>query len=74
MACENCKPTISKKTFYEFKVVMNELTEKYEVLGKDKWRWAEATTPKGAVQGAIACGVPVSKIDFNGNFIPIWEL
>lgn len=74
MECEcNCKP-INKKTFYEFKVVMNELTEKYEVLGKDEWRWAEATTPKGAVQGALACGLPVSKIDFGGHFIPIWEL
>lgn len=73
MACKECEP-ISKKRYYDFKVVMNELTEKFEVLGKDNWRWAEATTPKGAVQGALACGVPVSKIDFNRNFIPIWEL
>jgi hypothetical protein len=74
MNCQcDCKP-IKKEKYYDFKVVMNELTERFEVLGKDGWMWSEATTPKGAVQGALACGLPVSKIDFGGNFIPIWEL
>ena len=66
--------TITAKNLYDFKTVLNEVTERYEVIGKDGWRWAEATTPKGAVQGALACGVPLSKIDFGDNFIPIWEL
>lgn len=66
--------TITAKNLYDFKTVLNEVTERYEVIGKDGWRWSEATTPKGAVQGALACGVPLRKIDFGDNFIPIWEL
>lgn len=65
---------ITKKNFYDFKTILDEETKKFQVIGKDGWMWAEATTPKGAVQGALACGVPLSKIDFGGNFIPIWEL
>ena len=68
---------ISKKTFYNFKVaikgVKDDLTI-YQVIGKDGWKWSEATTPLGAVQGAKACGIPVSQIDFNGNFIPLWKI
>lgn len=66
--------TITKKNFYDFKTILDEETKRFQVIGKDGWMWAEATTPKGAVQGALACGVPLSKIDFGGNFIPIWEL
>ena len=65
---------ITKKNFYDFKTILDEETKKFQVIGKDGWMWAESTTPKGAVQGALACGVPLSKIDFGGNFIPIWEL
>lgn len=65
---------ITKKNFYDFKTILDEETQKFQIIGKDGWMWAEATTAKGAVQGALACGVPLSKIDFGGNFIPIWEL
>ena len=68
---------ISKKNLYDFKIaikgVKDDLTI-YQVVGKDGWRWSEATSPIGAVKGARAVGVPVSKIDFNGNFVPLWEL
>lgn len=33
---------------------------------KDNFRRAEAKTARGAVLGAIACGVPLRDIDFNG--------
>ena len=65
---------ITKKNFYDFKTILDKETQKFQVIGKDGWIWAEATTPKGAVQGALACGVPLKKIDFGNNFIPIWEL
>ena len=79
MVCEcNLKANrigvITKKNFYDFKTILDEETKKFQVIGKDGWMWSEATTPKGAVQGALACGVLLSKIDFGDNFIPIWEL
>ena len=33
---------------------------------KDNFRRAEAKTARGAVLGAIACGIPLRDIDFNG--------
>ena len=40
---------------------------KFQVIdNSDNFRRSEATTPKGAVLGALACGVQIYNIDFNG--------
>ena len=36
------------------------------VVTKDNFRRAEARTARGAVLGAIACGINLRDIDFNG--------
>ena len=38
----------------------------FRVVDEDNFRRAEARTPRGAVLGALACGVQLRDIDFNG--------
>lgn len=64
----------SKKYYYLYKLVFNKVLKKYQVIGKDRWTYSEATNSKGAVQGALAIGIRLSDIDFNGNYVPIREV
>lgn len=38
----------------------------FRVVDEDNFRRAEARTPRGAVLGALACGIQLRDIDFNG--------
>lgn len=42
---------------------------KYQVIDNKNWRWSEATNARGAVLGALACGVQLRDINFNGHKI-----
>ena len=68
------KITIKSKDLFKFKVILNKITEKYEVIGDDGWIWAEATNATGAVNGALACGVPLKDISYNGNYVSFKDL
>lgn len=52
------------------KVDVSEDEELYFVIDEDNWVWGEASTARGAVQGAVACmgggERALSKINFNG--------
>ena len=74
---ETCTSKIGKithKNYFKFRVVLNEFTSKFEVIGQDDFVWAEATSPTGAVNGALACGVPLKEINYNGHYVKFREL
>ena len=51
------------------KRVLDDETVKFEVVGKDNFKWSEATNPKGALFGAMASGVSLKDIEIN-MFVP----
>lgn len=66
--------TIKGKDLFKFKVILNKITEKYEVIGNDGFIWSEATNATGAVNGALACGVQLKDINYNGNYVSFKDL
>ncbi len=66
--------TIKGKDLFKFKVILNKITEKYEVIGNDGFIWSEATNATGAVNGALACGVQLKDISYNGNYVSFKDL
>ena len=64
MACKTCKT--EKEFLYSlFRKMTDEQKESFKVVGKDGFEWAEASSPKGALFGALACGVPLRDIEIN---------
>lgn len=60
MAC-NCN--IEKEFLYTlFRSTKTDEQESFKVIGKDGFEWSEASSPKGALFGALACGVPLRDI------------
>ena len=41
----------------------------FKVVGKDGFEWSEASNAKGALMGALACGVQLRDIEIN-DFVP----
>lgn len=73
------KPTgkigrITLKNYFKFRVVLDEFTSKFQVIGADDFIWSEATSATGAVNGALACGVPLRDINYNGHYVKFKEL
>ena len=61
-----------KQITRDYKVVSEQIADelrKYKVVGPDNFVWATATTATGAVQGALAVGVPLRNIDYNKNYV-----
>ena len=51
------------------KRVLDDENERFEVVGKDGFKWSEATNPKGALFGALAVGINLHDIEIN-TFVP----
>lgn len=49
--------------------VLDDETIKFEIIGKDGFKWAEASNPKGALFGALALGINLRDIEIN-TFVP----
>lgn len=47
------------------KRVLDDETVKFEIIGKDSFKWAEASNPKGALFGALATGINLKDIEIN---------
>ena len=60
---------VEKEFLYSlFKNMENE-KESFKVIGKDGFEWSEASNAKGALMGALACGLQLRDIEIN-QFIP----
>lgn len=62
-----------KKTFkYMYsliKRVLDDETVKFEVVGKDGFKWGDSSSPKGALFDALAVGINLKDIEI-GMFVP----
>lgn len=58
-----------KKTFrYMYSLirrVLDDETVKFEVIGKDGFKWGNSSSPKGALFDALAVGISLSDIEIN---------
>lgn len=58
-----------KKTFrYMYSLirrVLDDETVKFEVIGKDGFKWGNSSSPKGALFDALAVGINLSDIEIN---------
>ena len=48
---------------------IDEKNSKFEIVGNDGFKWAEASNPKGALFGALAIGIKLNDIEIN-TFVP----
>lgn len=62
------KQTFKYMYFLVHKAIDDE-NERFEVIGKDGFKWSEATNPKGALFGALAVGINLRDIEIN-TFVP----
>ena len=66
----NLKPNrigvITVKNLYEFKLALNEVTNRFQVTGKDGHIWGDGASAKGALISACNCGVRLRNIDTYG--------
>lgn len=56
----------------KFKIV-NDETGRFKVVDMEGFAMSDSNSIKGAVIGALACGVPLREINFNEHFVPIKE-
>ena len=56
-------------------VIINdeEVVEKFNVVDVNNEVFSSSVSVKGAVIGALAVGIPLKTINFNGNWVPIKE-
>ena len=57
---------ITTKNLYDFKLALNEVTNRFEVTGKDGHMWGDGASAKGALISACHCGVRLRDIDTYG--------
>ena len=73
MTCKICKPKKIQRT-YRYIIENDDNKETYKVIDiKDGFVFSESKTTKGAVIGALVCGVQLKTINFNGHYVPIKE-
>lgn len=65
---------ITIKDIRDFKLRLNELTQEFEVSGKDGHVWGAGKSSKGAVISACRCGVQLRDIDLSEAYVPIREV
>lgn len=53
--------------------IVSEDGKVFKVISVENEVWSEAHSTKGAVIGAMVCGIRLKDIDFNGNYVPIKE-
>lgn len=58
---------------YMYKIENSE-NGRMKVVDSEGFAFSEATNVKGAVCGALAIGIRLSDIDFNGHYVPIKEV
>lgn len=72
-----CNMTIGDLTpevFKDFKLVLNELTNEYEIEAfEDGFIWGRGKSPKGAVISALNQGIRMKDIDLGRTYVPIHE-
>ena len=80
MTCYECNlensrvGKITLKNFYDYKLALNEVTNRFEVKGKDGHIWGEGASTKGAMISALNCGVRLREIDIRDFYVPIREV
>lgn len=65
---------ITLKNFYDYKLALNEATNRFEVKGKDGHIWGEGASTKGAMISALNCGIRLREIDIHDHYVPIREV
>ena len=66
---------ITVKDYKDFKLVLNNKTNEYEVIGnKDAHIWGRGKSTKGAVISACHCGVRLRDIDISDAYVPLKEV
>lgn len=56
----------------KFKIV-NDENGKFKVIDFDGFAMGQGASVKGAVIGALVCGVRLREINFNGHYVPVQE-
>lgn len=65
---------MNEQRTYKYKIVVNEFDNEYKVVDGEDFPFSNGKSVKGAVIGALAIGIPLSQIDFNGNYVPLKEV
>lgn len=56
----------------KFKIV-NDENGRFKVIDFDGFAMGQGASVKGAVIGALVCGVRLREINFNGHYVPVKE-
>lgn len=65
---------ITVKDLYKFKLALNEVTGRYQVIGNDGHVWGDGASTKGAIISACNCGVRLKDIDIHEAYVPLQEV
>lgn len=57
----------------KYVIINNEIDNRIKIVDCDGFAFSDAETVKGAVIGALALGIRLRDIDFNGYYVPIKE-
>lgn len=71
---ENRIGVITAKDLYKFKLALNNVTNQYEVSGRDGHIWGAGASTKGAMISALNCGVRLKDVDISEAWVPIKEV
>ncbi|MBO5478549.1 MAG: hypothetical protein J6J36_08115 [Clostridia bacterium] len=53
--------------------IINDETGRFKVIDMEGFAMGDSPSIKGAVISALACGVPLREINFNGHWVPVRE-
>lgn len=57
----------------KYTVINNEIDGRIKIIDCDGFPFSDAKSVKGAIIGALALGIRLKDIDFNGHYVPIKE-
>lgn len=65
---------MNEQRTYKYKIIVNKFDNEYKVVDDEDFPFSNGKSVKGAVIGALAIGIPLREIDFNGNYVPLNEV
>ena len=66
--------TITKGDLFKFKLALDNVNKRYQVVGNDGHIWGDGASTKGAVISACRCGIRLKDIDLSEAYVPIKEV
>ena len=59
---------------YKYIIENNDIDGRFKVVDVEGYPFGDSVSVKGAVIGALAIGIKLSDIDFNGYWVPVREV